>query len=33
MNPTDDNSNRIRGVINEVIGTEDPDDLMVRLLE
>ena len=33
MNPTDDNSNRIRGVVDSIIGTEDPDDLMVRLLE
>ena len=32
-NPTDDNSNRIRGVVDSIIGTEDPDDLMVRLLE
>ena len=31
--PTDDNSNRIRKVIDGVVGTEDPDDLMVRLLE
>ena len=32
-NPTDDNSNRIRGVVDSIIGTEDPDDLMVSLLE
>lgn len=32
-NPTDDNSNRIRGIVDSIIGTEDPDDLMVRLLE
>ena len=31
--PTDDNSNRIRGVIDNLIGTEDPDDLMMELME
>ena len=30
--PTDDNSNRVRSVIDGVIGTEDPDDLMLELL-
>ena len=30
--PTDDNSNRIRSVMNNVIGTEDPDDLMIELM-
>ena len=31
--PTDDNSNRIRGVVGSIIGTEDADDLMVNLME
>ena len=31
--PTDDNSNRIRGVIDNLIGTEDPDDLMLDIME
>ena len=31
--PTDDNSNRIRGVVGDIIGTEDADDLMVNLME
>ena len=31
--PTDDNRNRIRKVIDGVIGTENPDDLMIKLLE
>ena len=26
--PTDDNSNRIRGVVGDIIGTEDADDLL-----
>ena len=30
--PTDDNDNRIRSVVDSVIGTEDPDDLMVDLM-
>ena len=30
--PTDDNSNRIRSVMDGVIGTEDPDDLMLKLI-
>ena len=30
--PTDDNSNRIRSVMNNVIGTEDRDDLMIELM-
>ena len=30
--PTDDNSNRVRSVIDGVIGTKDPDDLMLELL-
>lgn len=31
-NPTDDKSNRIRSVIDNVIGMEDPDDLMIELM-
>ena len=31
--PTDDKHNRIRGVIDNVIGTEDPDDLMLELMD
>ena len=31
-NPTDDNQNRIRSVIDGVVGNEDPDDLMIDLL-
>jgi hypothetical protein len=31
-NPTDDNENRIRSVIDSVIGNEDPDDLMLEIL-
>ena len=31
--PTDDNDNRIRSVVDSVIGTEDPDDLMVNLMD
>jgi hypothetical protein len=31
--PTDDNENRIRGVLDEMIGIENSDDLMVTLLE
>ena len=30
---TDDNSNRIRGVIDNLIGTEDSDDLMLELMD
>jgi len=32
-NPTDDNTNRIRPVIDGIDGTENPDDLMLRVLE
>jgi len=32
VNPTDDKSNRIRSVIDNVIGMEDPDDLMIELM-
>ena len=31
-NPTDDNDNRVRSVIDGVIGNEDPDDLMIEIL-
>jgi len=31
--PTDDNSNRIRSVVDEITGTEDPDDLMINLMD
>ena len=31
--PTDDSSNRVRGVVNGLIGGEDPDDLMVELMD
>jgi hypothetical protein len=31
--PTDNKSNRVRSVIDNLIGTEDPDDLMRKLLE
>ena len=30
--PTDDKENRIRSVMNNVVGTEDPDDVMLELL-
>jgi len=30
--PTDDKSNRIRSVLNDINGTEDPDDLMIKLI-
>ena len=30
--PTDDNDNRIRSIVDSVIGTEDPDDLMIDLI-
>ena len=31
--PTDDKHNRIRGVVDNLIGTEDPDDLMMELMD
>ena len=31
-NPTDDNSNRVRGVIDNLIGTESSDDKMGELI-
>ena len=33
MYPTDDNDNRVRGVVNGLIGGEDPDDLMIELMD
>ena len=32
-NPTDDKSNRIRNVLDNLIGNEDPDDLMIEILD
>ena len=31
--PTDDNSNRIRSVVDNITGTEDADDLMINLMD
>jgi hypothetical protein len=31
-NPTDDNDNRVRSVVDNVVGNEDPDDLMLEIL-
>ena len=31
--PTDDKHNRIRSVVDGIMGTEDPDDLMMELME
>ena len=31
--PTDDKENRLRSVIDGVIGTEDPEELMMELME
>ena len=31
-NPTDDNENRVRGVVNNLIGTENADDIMAELI-
>ena len=31
-NPTDDKENRIRSVMNNIVGTEDPDDVMLELI-
>ena len=30
--PTDDKENRIRSVMNNIVGTEDPDDVMLELI-
>jgi hypothetical protein len=32
-NPTTDNSNRIRNILDNLIGNEDPDDLMIEILD
>ena len=32
-NPTSDKSNRIRSVLDNLIGNEDPDDLMIEILD
>ena len=31
--PTDDKENRVRSVVNGLIGTEDPDDIMIELMD
>ena len=31
--PTDDKENRVRSVVNNLIGTEEPDDIMVDLID
>jgi len=31
--PTTDNSNRIRNILDNLIGNEDPDDLMIEILD
>lgn len=31
--PTDDNANRIRGILQRLIGTEDPEDLMLEIMD
>ena len=31
--PTEDKHNRIRSVVDGIMGTEDPDDLMMELME
>ena len=31
--PTDDKDNRVRSVVYGMVGTEDPDDLMIELME
>ena len=31
--PTDDNENRVRSVVANLIGTEDPDDIMIELMD
>jgi hypothetical protein len=33
QNPTDIKGNRIRNVLDNLIGTEDPDDLMIEILD
>ena len=31
--PTDDKENRVRSVVNNLIGTEEPDDIMIELMD
>ena len=31
--PTDDDDNRVRNIVGDLIGTETPDDLMLKILE
>ena len=31
--PTDDNENRVRSVVDSLIGTENPDDIMIELMD
>ena len=31
--PTDDNSNRVRSVVDNLIGTEEADDVMIELMD
>jgi hypothetical protein len=31
--PTDDNANRVRSVVNNLIGTEEADDIMIELMD
>jgi len=31
--PTSDSSNRVRTIVNELIGTEDPEDLMMKIMK
>ncbi len=31
--PTDDKENRVRSVVNGLIGTEEPDDIMIELMD
>ena len=30
--PTDDDSNRVRGILDDLVGIEDPDDMMVEIM-
>jgi len=30
--PTDDDENRVRGVVRNLVGTENPDDVMAELI-
>ena len=31
--PTDDDSNRVRGILDDLVGIEDPDDMMTKIME